>query len=272
MYCRIVAIVQTAGTAEPLSFLRAVDHPLRWRLLGELARSDRQVHELTALVRQPQNLVSYHLGQLRRAGLVTSRRSAADARDSYYRADLSRCGRLLAGVGAALHPGLRLAPPPAPALPPASSRPASPAFPAASAPVSVLFLCTGNSSRSQIAEALLRRRAGAGVRVRSAGSHPRPLHPDAVAVMAERGIDISGARPKHLDEFANDRFDNVITLCDRVREVCPEFPGITSHWSIPDPAREPDGRPAFERLIDDLEDRIGFLVHRIADPSILEAP
>jgi protein-tyrosine-phosphatase/DNA-binding transcriptional ArsR family regulator len=252
MYVGVMSVDQ------PLEFLRAVNHPLRWRLMGELARSDRQVHELTALLAQPQNLVSYHLGQLRRSGLVTSRRSAADARDSYYRIDLSSCGQLLAGVGAALHPGLRLALPPAPAV---------------TAPTSVLFLCTGNSSRSQMAEALLYQRAGAGVRVRSAGSHPKPLHPDAVAVMAARGIDLRGARSKHLDEFARDRFDYVITLCDRVREVCPEFPGAPepAHWSIPDPAREPDGRAAFERVVGDLEDRIGYLVHRIAVPPILEA-
>jgi len=250
--------IEDVNVDRPLEFLRAVDHPLRWRLLGELARSDRQVHELTASLGQPQNLVSYHLGQLRRAGLVTSRRSAADARDNYYRVDLSRCGQLLSGVGAALHPGLRLAPPPAPAV---------------TAPTSVLFLCTGNSSRSQMAEALLRQRAGTGVRVRSAGSHPKPLHPDAVVVMAARGIDISGARSKHLDELAGDRFQYVITLCDRVREVCPEFPGPPepAHWSIPDPAREPDGRAAFERVAGDLEDRIAYLVHRIAVPPILEA-
>jgi protein-tyrosine-phosphatase/DNA-binding transcriptional ArsR family regulator len=251
MYRGVVASDQTSGAAEPLPFLRAVDHPLRWRLMGELARSDRQVRELTARLEQPQNLVSYHLGQLRKAGLVTSRRSAADARDTYYRVDLGRCGRLLAGVGAALHPGLRLTPPAAPAV---------------TAATSVLFLCTGNSSRSQVAEAMLRQRVGAVVRVRSAGSRPRPVHPDAVAVMAERGIDLSGARSKHVDEFAGDRFDHVITLCDRVREVCPQFPGRPEpvHWSVPDPAQEPDGRPAFERLVADLTDRIEFLLHRIA--------
>jgi len=245
--------------SDPLSFLRAVDHPLRWQIMGELARSDRQVHELTVRLAQPQNLVSYHLGQLRKAGLVTSRRSAADARDTYYRVDLARCGQWLAGVGAALHPGLRLVAPPAPAL---------------MAPTSVLFLCTGNSSRSQMAEALLRRRAGANVRACSAGSAPKSVHPDAIAVLAERGIDIDGARSKHLDEFADDRFDHVITLCDRVREVCPELPGQASsaHWSIPDPAGEPDGRPAFERVADDLTDRIGFLLHHIASPSTLEVP
>src|SRR5215813_6019294 len=102
----------------PSEFLQLAGHPLRWRLLGELARSDRMVHELTGLVGQPQNLVSYHLGQLRQAQLVSVRRSSADARDAYYSVDLGRVGQLLATTGAALHPGLRLtSPPPSDALP-----------------------------------------------------------------------------------------------------------------------------------------------------------
>jgi len=238
-------------------FLRAAGHPLRWRLLGELAGSDRQVQEMTARVGQPQNLVSYHLGQLRKAGLVTGRRSSADGRDTYYRLDLARCGALLAAAGGALHPALRLAPPaaPAPATGAESTR--------------VLFLCTGNSSRSQMAEALLRDRAAGAVLTSSAGSHPTTVRPHAVAVMAEYGIDLTGARPKHLDTFAGHRFDHVITVCDRVREVCPEFPGHPRmvHWSIPDPARDPDGYPAFQRVAAELSERIGFLLHVLEVPS-----
>ncbi|GAA4262877.1 ArsR family transcriptional regulator [Dactylosporangium darangshiense] len=230
----------------PPAFLQALGHPVRWRLLAELARSDRQVHELTALLGDQQSLVSYHLGLLRKAELVRARRSAADGRDVYYRLDLTRCGQLLAAAGGALHPGLRYAPPQIP-----SPRPAR-----------VLFLCTGNSSRSQMAEALLRVRSGGTVAAFSAGSRPRPIHPDAVAAMAERGIDLSIARPKHLDELAGQRFDHVITLCDRVREVCPEFPGEPAavHWSVPDPAADPEGRPAFDRVADELAERIGFLL------------
>ena len=239
-----------AGEASPPRFLRLAGHPLRWRLLKELARSDRRVGELCALADRPQSLVSYHLRRLRDAGLVAARRSAADGRDSYYVLDLARCAELLAGAGMALHPGL--APPGSRRRGPARAR--------------VLFLCTGNSARSQMAEALCERLSGGAVRAASAGSHPRPLHPNAVSVMDTRGIDISGRRSKHLDELAGRPFDAVVTLCDRVREVCPELPGAPApiHWSIPDPAREPGGDeatlPAFERTAAELEARVGFLV------------
>ena len=95
----------------PPEFLQLAGHPLRWRLLGELARSDRMVHELTGLVGEPQNLVSYHLGKLRDGRLVSARRSSADRRDAYYTVDLARIGGLLSATGGALHPGLRLTPP-----------------------------------------------------------------------------------------------------------------------------------------------------------------
>ena len=235
----------------PPGFLQLAGHPLRWRLLGELARSDRMVNELTGLVGQPQNLVSYHLGKLRDAQLVSARRSAADRRDAYYTVDLGRLGELLATTGAALHPALRLAPP--------SPRPGGPD----GASVRVLFLCTGNSSRSQMAEALARARSGGQVEAHSAGSAPKPLHPHAVRVMREEhGIDLAGHHPKHLSTFAEQPFDWVISRCDRVREVCPEFPGQpeTVHWSIPDPAADEAGYPAFQQTATELETRIGFLL------------
>ena len=250
---------QSAGAdLAPPILLRLAGHPLRWRLLGELARGDRQVHELTALLGQSQNLVSYHLGKLRGGQLVTARRSTADGRDTYYSLDLERCGRLLADTGGSLHPALRLAPPAAPVLP---------------SGMRVLFLCTGNSARSQLAEALLRQLAGGAVTTFSAGSHPKDIHPYAVTVMAEHGVDLTAARSKPLNEFTGQPFDFVITLCDRVREVCPEFPGHPEpiHWSIPDPAQAADGYPAFQRTAAELSGRIRFLLHRIASTSDLEA-
>jgi len=89
-----------------------------------------------------------------------------------------------------------------------------------------------------MAEALLEHHSAGAIRARSAGSHPRPLHPNTVRVMAERGIDIAAHKSKQLDRFRQTRFDRVITLCDRVREICPEFPAAAAiaHWSMPDPA------------------------------------
>jgi protein-tyrosine-phosphatase/DNA-binding transcriptional ArsR family regulator len=234
-----------------------VSHPVRWRLLSELVESDRAVRELTGLLDEPQSLVSYHLRRLRDGGLVSSRRSAADGRDSYYTVDLDRCREELQAAGGALHPGLWLVP--APLAPSRRS----------GRKQRVLFLCTGNSARSQIAEALLEARSAGTIEAASAGSSPKALHPNAVRVMHERGIDISANRTKHLDELARRRFDVVITLCDRVREVCPEFPHSprSVHWSIPDPALEgPTDRasyPAFARTAAELDTRIGFLLHQL---------
>ena len=101
--------VRQAGTGpDALDFLKLAGHRLRWRLLRELARSDRRVNELTGLLGEPQNLVSYHLGKLRSGRLVSARRSSADGRDWYYTADLPRLAGLLAVTGRSLHPGLLL--------------------------------------------------------------------------------------------------------------------------------------------------------------------
>jgi protein-tyrosine-phosphatase len=222
-----------------------------------LARSDRRVGELCALLGRPQNLVSYHLGRLRSERVVFRRRSAADGRDGYYSLDLDRCGELLCGSGVALHPGLRL------------QRAPARAEKVGCAPGSVLFLCTGNSARSQIAEALARHLSGGAVDAVSAGSHPKPLHPNAVRVLAERGIDIANAATKPMQQFLTGRFGSVVSLCDRVREVCPEFPDDPDliHWSVPDPAAEGDSDeatyPAFQRTLVEIETRVGFLLARI---------
>jgi DNA-binding transcriptional ArsR family regulator len=95
-----------ADTPSPPPFLRLAGHPLRWRLLSELARSDLRVGELCELAGRRQSLVSYHLRQLRDGGLVSARRSLADGRDTYYVLELARCGELLVDAGASLHPGL----------------------------------------------------------------------------------------------------------------------------------------------------------------------
>ena len=105
-------------------------------------------------------------------------------------------------------------------------------------PIRVLFVCTHNSARSQLAEALLRRFGGADFEVFSAGTEATHVNPYAVRVLADQGIDWSAARSKVIDEFLDERFDYVITVCDRARETCPVFPGSmnTLHWGLDDPS------------------------------------
>ncbi|PZG02948.1 arsenate reductase/protein-tyrosine-phosphatase family protein [Micromonospora deserti] len=247
------------------TFVRLAGHPLRWQLLTELAHGDLRVRELVALVDQPQNLVSYHLRLLRDGGLVRAIRSSFDGRDSYYHLDLDRCAEALTGACAALHPALRLN----------QTAPAAPARRRRLPRLAVLFVCTGNSARSPIAEALLRHHTAGHVTAISAGSHPKPrLHPNTVRVLADRfGIDVTSQRPRHLDTLTDRRFDYVITLCDKAREVCPEFGDHPRqlHWSIPDPATvgtsDHASYPAFTHTAADIDTRVRHLLPALAPPT-----
>ncbi len=249
---RAVMRSQRRDDTGPPDVLRLAAHPLRWQLLCTLAGSDHRVRELCERVGEPQNLVSYHLRLLRDAGLVTANRSSADGRDTYYHLDLDRCGRVFADGVAALHPALR---------------PGPPAGAGVRRPVAVLFVCTGNSSRSPIAEALLRHRAGAAVDAVSAGTSPKPeLHPHTVRVLRDAyGVDVTGRRPRRVDEVAGRRFDHVVTVCDRARELCPEFPDHPrwAHWSIPDPAAD-GSYAAFRRTATEIDTRVRHLVSVLA--------
>jgi ArsR family transcriptional regulator, arsenate/arsenite/antimonite-responsive transcriptional repressor / arsenate reductase (thioredoxin) len=248
------------GQPTPPTFVGLAAHPVRWRLMTELATSDLRVRELVHRVGRPQNLVSYHLRQLRAGGLVSAGRSSFDGRDSYYHLDLDRCGQALTAAGLGLHPSL------------GSGASATPLPEFDRSPPAVLFVCTGNSARSPIAEALLRHRTEGRVEVLSAGSKPKPqIHPDAVRVLRDDyDIDISAQRTRHLDTLAGHRFDHVVSLCDKAREVCPEFPDRPSlvHWSIPDPASADDadapGRPAFRRTAAEIDTRIRHLIPVLA--------
>jgi arsenate reductase len=123
----------------------------------------------------------------------------------------------------------------------------------------VLFLCTGNSARSQMAEGLLRHLVGDQMDVFSAGTKPSTVNPLAIRVMQERGLDISHHRSKHLDEFRSQPVDYVITVCDNAAESCPVFPGPAQriHWGFPDPAAvqgsEQEKLQAFRQIRDALE-------------------
>jgi protein-tyrosine-phosphatase/DNA-binding transcriptional ArsR family regulator len=240
------------GHPGPPEFIRLAAHPLRWRLLTELAVGDHRVRDLVAVLGEPQNLVSYHLRLLRDGGLVTARRSTFDGRDSYYRLEPDRCGDGLVQTGTALHPALRLQV--APPAPPARRR------------FAVLFVCTGNTARSPMAEALLRHHSGGRVDVTSAGTRPGPgRHPDAARVLsAQFGIGLADRPPQHVDAVADRRFTHVITLCDKAREACPDFRDTPrrAHWSTPEPSDE----PAFQWTAADLDTRVRYLL-----PTLKEA-
>ena len=129
----------------------------------------------------------------------------------------------------------------------------------------MLFLCTGNSARSQMAEGWLRHLAGAHCEVFSAGTDPKPaVHPLAVRVMARAGVDIAAQRPKDLRGFLGQRFDFIITVCDRARDACPTFPGDHEqiHWSFEDPAAAagPEQERVFRRVRNELLTRMRLFV------------
>jgi arsenate reductase len=138
----------------------------------------------------------------------------------------------------------------------------------------VLILCTGNSARSQMAEGLLRHDGGPELEVESAGTHPSKVRPEAIEAMRELGVDISGHRSKSVDEFAEQEFDYVITVCDNARESCPVFPGTTEriHWSFEDPAAV-DGDwetrlASFRRIRDEIRERFrGFVAEHRGDAA-----
>ena len=126
----------------------------------------------------------------------------------------------------------------------------------------ILVLCTGNSARSQMGEGLFRTEGGEGFEVSSAGITPSSVRPEAIAVMKEIGIDISGQRSKSVDEFAGQSMDYVVTVCDNARDNCPLFPAATErlHWSLEDPAAvqgsEEERLAAFRRIRDQLHERV----------------
>lgn len=138
----------------------------------------------------------------------------------------------------------------------------------------VLFLCTGNSARSQMAQALLPLIAR-GFEAESAGTHPAGLNPYTVEAMRELGVDVSHHRSKHVDEFAGQSFDYVVTVCDRAKESCPVLPGAKRllHWSFDDPAAAPETQrqEVFRRVRDEIADAIcHFLVEEVKmDPAAM---
>jgi protein-tyrosine-phosphatase len=232
--------------------LKLMAHEVRWDLLHLLAHSDYRVQDLVGKLQLPQNLVSYHLKQLRKGQLVTERRSSADERFLFYSLDVEHLQKLYLTAGEILHPAVTAA---------------GQDELKVDVPLRVLFLCTENSARSQMAEALLRHLSHGSIEAFSAGSIPAShIHPLARRCMEEHGIDMSHAVPKHFEVFLGVPFDAIVTVCDRVMESCPTFPGDPErvHWSFPDPAAvqgtESEQLRAFEQTSLQLTTRLRLLL------------
>ena len=242
------------------SFLKLLAHDIRWNMIALLARSDYSVQEMVRILKQPQNLVSYHLRRLHEHGLVRERRSTADERSIYYSLDLALLHSRYLSAAESLHPALGTT----------EDEMQKTMTPSPLKTVRVLFLCTENSARSQMAEGILRHLSDGHVEAFSAGSRPSHLHPLAVQTLAAMDIDISQQRAKHMNELPNAAFDYVVTVCDRVREACPTFPGDPEriHWSFSDPATvegsSEDQLRAFEQIALQLITRIRYLLILIA--------
>lgn len=245
-----------SSSINPPGVFKLLGHEIRWNIVTLLTRSDYCGQELVRLLRQPQNLLSYHLQLLHNQGVITERRSTADERSIYYSLNLDTLRTLYFASADALHPALSTQPQVLHELEIHIPR----------KHVRVLFLCTHNSARSQMAEGILRHLSKGNIDAFSAGSIPTSTHPLAIQVLSTMGIDSSHQRAKHMDEFKSQSFDYIVTVCDRIHETCPTFPGDPEqiHWSFPDPAvvegSEQERYRAFEQVAMQLTTRIRYLL------------
>lgn len=204
---------------------RALGEPARLAIVESLLTSDRTPGELRDVVGADWNLLAHHLAVLADAGLIERHRSEGDGRRRYV--------RLRAGALEAV------------AIPAVAARPQAP-----------LFVCTHNSARSQFAAALWRSKTGD--RAESAGASPaEQVHPLAVTVAAEHGIDLTGARPRSYAEI-QDPPGVVVSVCDRALEARPPFAAPAVHWSVPDPSGK--NIAAFRKAFADIAERVDRLV------------
>lgn len=241
--------------ADVLPFLKVLADESRLTIIRLLALTDLRAGELVARLQIPQNALSYHLKQLRAVGLLQDHRSSGDARDIYYRVNLDRLHTLYQAAGAALHPGFSRQ----------EQRDSTSRGGWHDQPLRVLFLCTHNSARSQLAEGILRYLGGDQVVAYSAGSAPLTVHPYALRLLTELGLNAEEFHAKSLDGFLDQSFDYIITVCDRVRDRCPVFPDDPQHihWSIPDPLTIEDANAQWKefcRVQQDLLTRVRYLL------------
>jgi protein-tyrosine-phosphatase/DNA-binding transcriptional ArsR family regulator len=236
-----------------VQFFKALSDETRLAIVRLLALTDLRAGDVVERLQVPANAASYHFKHLRAAGLLRDRRSSLDARDVYYSVDLERLRALFEAAGGALHPAL------------APVEDGVERNPMLDRPLRVLFLCTHNSARSQLAEGIMRQLGRDQVEVFSAGGQPSEVHPMTVRMLGDLGIDATAHNAKSIHSFLDRTFDYVITVCDRVKEQCPTFPGDPDeiHWSLPDPVaveEENQRWEAFGRISHELETRIHYLL------------
>lgn len=239
--------------------MKALGDPTRLRLFYLLTVCPMAVGDLVATLGLSQALVSHHLATLKAARLVIDHRAADDARSIIYMIDTPSLTRLRHELSWLMDPIKLYDPRQDEDIP---RRPF-----VKTGPIRVLFLCTGNSARSQIAEAWLRKHGEGLFEAYSAGVHPKGLNPLTVKIMQESGIDVSHHLSKSVDEFRGQSFDYVITVCDQANEECPIFPDDHQriHWSIEDPAAaegtEAQRLAVFRRIANELSNRIALFVN-----------
>jgi protein-tyrosine-phosphatase len=250
--------MESTKLPQPPEVFKLAGHPVRWSLLTRLARSDECVQGLVEQLKLPQNLISYHLRQLRDGHLVHERRSSADERSVYYSLDFEQFQTQFLSAGKMLHPAI---------VDCLSSSDDGIQRDSLKPLLRVLFLCTHNTARSQMAEVLLRHLSHGMIEAYSAGSAPAPrVHPLAQRAMEAIGINMHEQYPKHFDRYLQQHFDAIVTVCDRVREACPTFPDDPEriHWSFPDPAEvtgsEEERYAAFEQIGLQLATRLRLLM------------
>ncbi len=232
------------------AIFKLLSNDLRWNILNLLSQSDLRVQEIAEALRQPQNLVSYHLQKLTDQGLISVHHSIADGREVYYGINLNQIRAVFQETEESLHPGL------------VAEKDHQRSIP----PVRVLFLCTHNSARSQMAEGFLKAKSRHQMQVFSGGTDPASLNPLAIQVMDAYHIDIRDQQSKSLYQFVDQSFDYIITVCDRARETCPFFPGnpVKIHWSIADPTAvqgtAQDRLHAFQSTAKELDERTDSLL------------
>ncbi len=256
---------------ELAELLKTLADPHRLEVLNLIIEGTHTSRALAAATGLPTNLLSHHLKALREAGLVQASRDPHDQRWQYFVPNITRLTEVQFLLSHFLHPA-RIQPrrggtgpggQPAAYAPPRHIQ-LEKEFRMTSNKTKVIFLCTGNSARSQMAEALLRQHAGDDFEVYSAGTEPKGMNPYTVQVMQELGVDMSAHHSKSVREFLGHmNFGYVITVCDDAEENCPAVflsQGQHLHWSFEDPAKatgsEEDIRAKFREIRGQIDGRI----------------